>query len=102
VLQACVDEDEFAGEQRARGEAGGQGAIAMEKLLMGHETPAHQQHRGHYGANACLHHQRHVGGDELDRHLLKSPQRGERQHQCGRGRVERFSLLTHRADFGVR
>jgi hypothetical protein len=43
--------------------------------------PSEYEQRSDDGTDRGLHQKGHVGGDHLDRHLLKAPQHGQQHHQ---------------------
>ena len=75
MRQTPVNEHEFAGEEQARDDPGTQRAIGAEKSNAAQARPGEEQHGRDDRAQRRLHHQRHVGGDPLHRHLLEAPRR---------------------------
>ncbi len=101
MRQARVNEHEFCGEERSGEKSRAQRAVAQEERMAAQARPGEEQRRGDDRAQRRLHHQRDIASDRLHCDLLESPQRSEQKHHADRNAVDRISLLTHRADFGV-
>ena len=97
--EAAVDEHELEGEQQARRRRRRSRCRRARTAQSRDKSPEEQKQSRHDRADAGLRESDTSARDQLDRHLLESPQRGEQRASAQRGRVERAAFLTHRAGF---